>query len=65
VTNYADGLASLKSGKDVRYVGPGGPTNFDSFHTSANIFVLNTYDTSGNVKVSGQLSAAELQAVTP
>ena len=65
VSSYADGLAALKAGKSVRYIGPGGPTNFDSYHTSAGIFVINAYDSSGNVKVLGQLTNNQLQAVTP
>lgn len=65
VSNYADGVAALNAGKNIRYVGPGGPTNFDSFQTSAGIFVINAYDTSGNVKVVGQLTDQELKAVTP
>lgn len=65
VSDFPTGLASLKAGKSVRYIGPGGPTNFDSFHTSAGIFVINAYDASGNVTVSGTISNAELQAVTP
>jgi len=65
VTNYSDGVTALRSNKTIRYLGPGGPTNFDAYHTSANIFVLNTYDNKGNVNVTGQLTAAELQAVTP
>jgi ABC-type branched-subunit amino acid transport system substrate-binding protein len=65
VSSYAEGLAALKAGKDIRYIGPGGPTNFDSYHTSAGIFVLNAYDATGAVKVTGTLTDAELQAVSP
>jgi hypothetical protein len=65
VSDYATGLAALKAGKSVQYVGPGGPTNFDSFHTSAGIFVINSYDSTGNVTVAGKLPDAEIAAVTP
>ena len=65
VSDYATGVVALKAGKNIRYIGPGGPTNFDSFHTSAGIFVLNAYDSTGAVKVVGTLTNAELQAVTP
>ena len=65
VSSYADGVAALKAGKNVRYIGPGGPTNFDAFHTSAGIFVLNSYDATGAVKVVGALTDAELKAVSP
>jgi branched-chain amino acid transport system substrate-binding protein len=63
VTSFADGAAALKQGKTIRYVGPGGPTNFDSFHDSTGIFEVDTYDKSGNVKVIGSLSPTQLRAV--
>jgi ABC-type branched-subunit amino acid transport system substrate-binding protein len=65
VSSYADGVAALKAGKEVRYTGPGGPTSFDSYHTSAGIFVLNSYDATGAVKVVGTLTDADLKAVSP
>jgi hypothetical protein len=65
VSDYATGVADLKAGKSVRYIGPGGPTNFDNFQTSAGIFVINSYDSTGNVTVAGTLPDAEIQAVTP
>lgn len=65
VSSYADGVTALKAGKAIRYVGPGGPTNFDSYHTSAGIFVLNAYDSTGAVNVAGTLTDAALAAVTP
>jgi hypothetical protein len=65
VSSYADGVAALKAGKAIRYIGPGGSTTFDSYHTSAGIFVLNAYDSTGAVKVVGTLTDAELKAVSP
>ncbi len=58
-----DGL--LKSGKPIRYEGPGGPTNFDSYHDSTGIFQIDTYSPSGAVNVIGNISAAQLRAVQP
>jgi ABC-type branched-subunit amino acid transport system substrate-binding protein len=63
VTSFADGVAALKQGKAIRYEGPGGPTNFDSFHDSTGIFEVDAYDASGNVKVVGSLSPEQLRAV--
>jgi hypothetical protein len=37
VHSYAEGIAALKSGKAIRYEGPGGPTSFDSYHDSPGI----------------------------
>ncbi len=64
VHSFADGVAALKAGKKIRYVGPGGPTNFDSYHDSTGLFQVNTYDSSGNVKVVGSISPQQLRAVT-
>ena len=57
VHSFADGVAALKSGKHVHYIGPGGPTKFDSFHDSTGLFEIDKYDANGNVSVVGQLSS--------
>ncbi len=57
--------AALKSGKSIRYEGPGGPTAFDSYHDSTGIFQVDTYSPSGQVNVTGNLTAAQLRAVQP
>jgi ABC-type branched-subunit amino acid transport system substrate-binding protein len=64
VYSYAQGLAALKQGKAIRYEGPGGPTNFDSFHDSTGIFQIDTYSTTGAVQVTGNISAAQLRALS-
>ena len=56
--------ASLKAGHAIRYEGPGGPTNFDSFHDSTGIFQIDTYSADGTVNVTGNLSADQLRAVS-
>jgi len=62
--SFAGCAASLKAGKSIRYEGPGGPTNFDSFHDSTGIFQVDTYSPSGQVNVVGNLTAAELRALS-
>jgi branched-chain amino acid transport system substrate-binding protein len=62
VHSFAEGVAALKAGKAVHYVGPGGPTNFDSFHDSTGLFEIDSYDANGNVSVVGKLSAAQIRA---
>jgi ABC-type branched-subunit amino acid transport system substrate-binding protein len=57
-----DGL--LKAGKAIRYEGPGGPTNFDSYHDSTGIFQIDTYSSSGAVNVVGNISPAQLRAIS-
>ena len=64
VYSFAQGLAAIKQGKAIRYEGPGGPTSFDSFHDSTGIFQTDTYSTSGAVQVAGNITAAQLRAVS-
>ncbi len=63
VYSFAQGAAALKAGKAIRYEGPGGPTNFDSYHDSTGIFQVDTYSDNGNVNVVGNLTAAQLRAL--
>lgn len=62
--DFASCAASLKAGHQIRYEGPGGPTSFDSFHDSPGIFQIDTYSPSGQVKVVGNLTPAQLRAVS-
>jgi neutral amino acid transport system substrate-binding protein len=64
VYSYSQGLAALNQGKAIRYEGPGGPTNFDSFHDSTGIFQIDTYNTTGAVQVTGNITAAQLRALS-
>jgi hypothetical protein len=61
--SFAQCHTLLKAGKAIRYEGPGGPTNFDSYHDSTGIFQVDTYTPSGAVKVVGNLTAAQLRAL--
>lgn len=63
--SFAQCVGPLKAGKAIRYQGPGGPTNFDSHHTSTGIFQIDTYSADGTVNVVGNITAAQLRAVTP
>ena len=53
-----------RRGTAIRYEGPGGPTNFDSFHDSTGIFQVDTYSDNGQVNVVGNLTAAQLRALS-
>jgi ABC-type branched-subunit amino acid transport system substrate-binding protein len=64
VYSFAQGAAALKAGQAIRYEGPGGPTSFDSYHDSTGIFQVDTYSPSGNVNVVGNLTAAQLRALS-
>jgi branched-chain amino acid transport system substrate-binding protein len=62
--SFASCAASLKSGKAIRYEGPGGPTSFDGFHDSTGIFQVDTYSDNGQVNVVGNLTADQLRALS-
>jgi branched-chain amino acid transport system substrate-binding protein len=62
--SFAACAADLKAGKAIRYEGPGGPTSFDSFHDSTGIFQVDTYSANGTVNVVGNLTAAQLRALS-
>jgi ABC-type branched-subunit amino acid transport system substrate-binding protein len=64
VYSFAQGIAALKQGKAIRYEGPGGPTSFDAFHDSTGIFQVDAYSSSGAVQVTGNISAAQLRALS-
>ncbi len=65
VNSFAQGVAALRAGKKIRYIGPGGPTSFDAYHDSPGIFQIDTYSPTGAVKVAGSISDAQLRAVAP
>ncbi len=62
--SFAACAKDLKAGKAIRYEGPGGPTSFDSYHDSTGIFQVDTYSPSGQVNVVGNLTAAQLRALS-
>jgi len=63
-SDFASCAASLKAGHAIRYEGPGGPTSFDSYHDSPGIFQIDTYSPNGQVNVVGNLSPAQLRALS-
>jgi ABC-type branched-subunit amino acid transport system substrate-binding protein len=64
VNSFAQGVRELKADHKIRYIGPGGPTTFDAYHDSPGIFQVDTYTSSGAVQVSGNITAAQLRAVS-
>src|SRR5216683_104735 len=44
VHGYADGLAALKAGKQIQYVGASGPLVFDQYHSAGRAFSYDTFD---------------------
>jgi neutral amino acid transport system substrate-binding protein len=63
VHTFAQGVAALKAGKQIRYEGPGGPTSFDAYHDSAGLFQVDRYTSNGTVKVTGNISTSAMRAL--
>lgn len=63
VHSFAQGAAALKQGKQIRYIGPGGPTKFDAYHDSAGLFQVDAYTPNGSVKVVGNIPDTELRSL--
>src|SRR6202044_3433350 len=45
--SFAACAPMVGAGKAIRHEGPGGPTNFDSYHDSTGIFEIDTYSANG------------------
>jgi len=61
VYSYKAGVAALKAGKKIQYVGAGGPTIFNRWHNAAGEYGIYQY-VNGKLKVAGTISAAQLAA---
>jgi branched-chain amino acid transport system substrate-binding protein len=61
VYSYSAGVAALKAGKKIQYVGAGGPTIFNRWHNATGEYGVYQY-VNGNLKLAGTISAAQLAA---
>jgi len=59
VYTYAAGKAALRAGKQIQYVGAGGPIVFNFWHNSTGAFEAARY-VSGQPKIVGQVTAAQI-----
>ena len=64
VSTFAQGVAALKAHKAIKYVGVGGVYKFDAYHTSIGLFQEDAYSSSGAVKVIGQITPAQIKALS-
>ena len=62
VNSYAEGVKLLNEGKAIRYIGPGGPTNFNKYNDSQVDFQIDKYGPGGSVVVAGSVPAGEITA---
>ena len=60
VHTYAEGLAALKAGKKIDYVGATGIIAFNQWHNSGGGFEIAAYQSSGNLNLVTSISAAQL-----
>ena len=63
VTSFAAGKAALAAGKQIQYVGAGGPIVFDKWHNSTGAFEAAKY-VNGNVALVGSVSAAQIAGIS-
>jgi len=59
VYTYAAGKAALRAGKQIQYVGAGGPIAFNFWHNSTGAFEAAHY-ANGKIKLVGQVSAQQI-----
>lgn len=63
VNTFKDGVAALKAGKSIRYVGAAGENNFNQWNNSQQGYNLVTMDKDANEQVVGQLTEAQTQQI--
>jgi len=63
VTSFAAGKAALKAGKQIQYVGAGGPIVFNQWHNSTGAFEAAKY-LKGNPAIVGSVSAAQIASLS-
>ncbi len=63
VNTYKDGVAALKAGKSIRFVGAGGENNFNQWNNSQSGYILVTYDAQGNEVKVGQLTPEQTATI--
>jgi ABC-type branched-subunit amino acid transport system substrate-binding protein len=64
VSTYKDGVAALKAGKSIRFVGAGGENNFDQYNNSQSGYILVTYDAQGNEVKVAQLTPEQTATIS-
>jgi ABC-type branched-subunit amino acid transport system substrate-binding protein len=60
VHSYAEGVAALKAGKKIDYVGATGIIAFNQWHNSGGGFEIGAYQSDGNLNLVDSISAAQL-----
>jgi ABC-type branched-subunit amino acid transport system substrate-binding protein len=63
VNTYKDGVAALKAGKSIRFVGAGGENQFNQYNNSQSGYILVTYDKDGNEVKVGALTPEQTATI--
>jgi branched-chain amino acid transport system substrate-binding protein len=63
VNTYKDGVAAIKAGKSIRFVGAGGENNFDQYNNSQSGYIWVTYDAQGNEVRAGQMTPQQTATI--
>jgi hypothetical protein len=63
VYDYASGKSALEAGKQIQYVGAGGPIAFNQWNNSTGAFEAAHY-VSGAIHLVGSVSAKQIAALT-
>ena len=63
VNTFAAGKAALQAGKQIQYVGAGGPIVFNRWHNSTGAFEAAKYE-QGSLVLVGSVSAAQIAAIS-
>jgi ABC-type branched-subunit amino acid transport system substrate-binding protein len=61
VDSYAAGLAALKAGQQIHYVGVGGPIHFNAFHNSPGNFSASGFTASGSPTLLAVIPGTQVQ----
>jgi len=63
VNTYAAGVAAIKNGQKVQWIGAGGVTSYNQYNNSQQGYILVKYDATGNEVKFGALTAAQTAAI--
>lgn len=63
VYTYAAGVAAIKAGKQIQYVGASGPLLFNAFHNSYGDQAVEAFPSGANPKVVGTVTAKSVEAI--
>jgi ABC-type branched-subunit amino acid transport system substrate-binding protein len=63
VNTYKDGVAAIKAGKSIQFVGAGGQNSFDAYNNSVAGYIWVMYDNQGNEVKAGQMTPAQTEQI--